>query len=368
MEQTGLFRYRPEEYTKYQEEFKLAIQDITGVPVAVQEEIDKQYPTTGKRFADYYHLDVYQQKLIYSYETFRQWQGVATPLTPSSYKDMELKILNYYDEVDKLQSQYRHTTQYDSAGKLLSYSVADINQQLVDGDISPSQWVSARNDLVGKLFTAQQTLGNSLPYADVPKTLADREAYMKQKGVVVPVLAPDQELLNYYYDLKPEYKMNQESGKMELDFDTYYAYVDNLLSSMDQDYKDRLLQRIQFDWTGLEKLYWQTSRDYIRPYNAVSDVVKSTFDEKGQYWINRYSSADTVEKQQIDSFDLAPGVGLMSEYRKQLASAHESMRLADPELDAWLNFWGKVSSFKTPEAEQKYTAMRKQYLTASMAK
>jgi hypothetical protein len=44
------------------------------------------------------------------------------------------------------------------------------------------------------------------------------------------------------------------------------------------------------------------------------------------------------------------------------------MRETDPELDAWLNFFGKVTSFKTTESERIFNDLKKQYLIPSMAK
>ncbi|MFA5037952.1 MAG: hypothetical protein WC479_12345, partial [Candidatus Izemoplasmatales bacterium] len=268
MEQTGLFRYKPQEYETMKREFKLAIQDMTGVSVATQEEIDRQYPVTGKRFMDYYPLDVYQQKVLYSYESFRQWQGVSTPLYPASWQPMEVKISQYYDDLERIENDFRHKGLFED-DKRISYSIEDLNSQLISGSISPKQWVSGRNEAVSDMSTYISSLRQSNAYKDIPLTYEERTEYIKSKGSVVPFLTPDQELLYFYYELKPEMKFNPETGIEELDFDTYYAYVDNLLRSMDEPFRNRLLQRIQSDWTGMEKLYWQISKDYFKPYNNV---------------------------------------------------------------------------------------------------
>ena len=72
MNQTGLFRIRPDEFTQIRREMRLAIEEATGVPVRTQEWIDKMYPVTGKRFTDYYHLDIQQQALLYQWESYRR--------------------------------------------------------------------------------------------------------------------------------------------------------------------------------------------------------------------------------------------------------------------------------------------------------
>ncbi|GAF89250.1 unnamed protein product, partial [marine sediment metagenome] len=86
MNQTGLFRIRPDEFTQIRQEMHLAIEEATGVPVKTQEWIDRTYPVTGKRFTDYFHLDVQQQALLYQWESYRRYQGIITPLYPSSWQ------------------------------------------------------------------------------------------------------------------------------------------------------------------------------------------------------------------------------------------------------------------------------------------
>jgi hypothetical protein len=364
-EQIGLMRLRTDEYNKFKENWKLAIQDVTGVSPQVQDQIDKMYPVTGKRFADYYPLDVLQQKLLYTYEEYRNWQGLATPMYPSSWTNMEIKISDYYDEVEAINQQFRHSTQYNDAGKVESYSEDDIDEQFRTGVINGSQWQSAISEIEANRYKSIEALQQSEAYSGIPISYEDRAAWMEEKGEIVPTLSPSQELLYYYYELKPESKWNGETGKYEPDWDTYYAYVDNLLASMEPAYRDRLLQRIQFDWSDMRKLYWKVSRDFIQPYNQVQDVIISTYKENEQYWIRAYSRADTTEQNRIEKFYMENGEFLMTDYNKKLSNAHESMRLVDPELDSWLNFFGKVKSFKTPEAEQKYNELKNKYLSDS---
>jgi hypothetical protein len=367
-EQIGLMRLRTDEYNKYKENWKLAIEEMTGVSVQVQDQIDKMYPITGKRFADYYPLDVYQQKLLYTYEDFRNWQGLATPMYPSSWTNMEIKISDYYDEVDKINQQFRHNNQYNEAGKVESYSEDSIDEQFRTGIINGSQWVSSMSSIESSRYKSVEALQNSSAYSGIPLSYEDRVKWMEEKGEIVPTLGPSQELLYYYYELKPAQKWNTESGKYESDWDTYYAHVDNLLSSLEPAYRDRLLKRIQFEWSDMRRLYWKVSRDFIQPYNQIRDVVISSYDKDSQYWINAYMRADTTEQNRIEQFNLPDGHKLISDFNSKLSAVHESMRMSDPELDAWLNFFGKVTSFKTKDAETKYTALRSKYTTIPATK
>ncbi len=367
MQQTGLFRIRPQEFTEIRREMRLAIEEATGVPVSVQDQIDRQYPVTGKRFSDYYKLDVYQQKLLYEWETYRRWQGVTTPLYPSSWQLLDVKTRDYYEELDKVYNEARTVGVYED-DKLIRPSMVEINRQFVEGEIGPDQWMSFRSDMVGSLSEAVRILGESPAYKDVPKTLEERAKMLEERNIPTPTQTPDQELLYYYYELQPEYKWNWESQRMERDFDTYYAYIDILLESLDAPHRERLLQRIQADWTPMEKLYWQTSREYMRPYRNLRTIVLDTYDPEQIQQIRRFEVAPAAEREQLQEIIGPDGDKLISGYQRKLREARQRLRILDPEMDAWLNFFGTTTSLLTTGAKDKYEELRKTYLVPGMVK
>ncbi len=367
MQQTGLFRIRPPEFTEIRKEMRLAIEEATGVPISVQEQIDRQYPVTGKRFSDYYHLDVYQQKLLYEWETYRRWQGVTTPLYPSSWQLEDIRRTEYYQEVERVYEDARHLGVYED-NKLVRPSIVEINRQFVEGEIGPDQWMGLRSDIIGGLAEAVRVLGESPAYKDVPKTFEEMAARQEERNIPTMVQTPDQELLYYYYELRPEYKWNWESQRMERDFDTYYAYIDILLESMDAAHRERLLQRIQADWTPMEKLYWQVSREFMRPYRNLRAVVLREYEPEQVQQIRRYEVAPAAEREELREIMGPDGEKLISGYQRRLREARQRLRILDPEMDAWLNFFGTTTALMSIEAKQIYADLRKKYLTKDMIK
>ncbi len=366
MQQTGLFRIRPQEFSEIRKEMRLAIEEATGVPISVQEQIDRQYPVTGKRFSDYYHLDVYQQKLLYEWETYRRWQGVTTPLYPSSWQLLDVKTRDYYEDLEKVYNEARTVGVYED-DKLIRPSMVEMNRQFVEGEIGPDQWMSFRSDLVGSLAEAVRVLGESPAYKDVPKTFEERAKMLEERNIPTPTQTPDQELLYYYYELSPDYKWNWESQRMERDFDTYYAYIDILLESLDAPHRERLLQRIQADWTPMEKLYWQVSREYMRPYRNLREIVLRGYSPEEIQQIRRYEVAPAAEREQLR--DVGPeGDKLIAGYQKKLREARQRFRILDPETDAWLNFFGTTTSLLSTGSKQIYEELRKKYLVKEMVK
>ncbi len=367
MEQTGLFRIRPEEYDQLRTEMRLAIQDATGVPVRVQEQIDRLYPTTGKRFSDYYSLDVLQQKLLYESEAYRRWQGVATPLYPAGWQALEIKIKDYYDTLEKNSHDARYVGVYDSdTGELVRPSMAEVNRQFVEGTIGPDQWKSMRSEIQSSLAESARALAESPAYKGVPKTLEERTAWLAEKGVPAPTLGPSQELLDYYYELEPEMKYNWDSDRMELDFDTYYAQVDILLDSLDEAHRQRLLDRIQLDWTPMEKLYWTVSREYFRAYRNIRTIVMAQYSDEEKKQIRRFEVARGSEREALQDIEGPEGDKLISGFNSKVREARQRLRYVDPTLDAWSYFFGNTDSFLTDDAKAQYSELVKQYMTSEM--
>ena len=364
MNQTGLFRIRPDEFTQLRREMKLAIEEATGVPVKTQEWIDKMYPVTGKRFSDYYHLDIQQQALLYQWESFRRYQGITTPLYPSSWQAIDIKRTQYYEEVERLYSDIRYNGVYED-GELIQMSIMELNRQLVEGIIGPSQWKSHRSDIQNGLGEAVRILGNSPAYVDVPKTFEEMAAMLEERAIVIPTKTPDQELMYYYFELKPELKYNWESDRMELDFETYYAYIDILLETLTPPFRERLIQRIQNDWTPMERLYWEFSRTYARPYRNIRDIVLREYTDEQVKIIRRFEVARGTEREEILEV-MGPDGKLISGYQKQLREARQRLRILDPELDAWLYFFGNTDKFMSHESREIYDGLVKQYLVPEM--
>ncbi len=365
MQQFGLFRIKPSEYTEIRKEMRLAIEEATGVPIAVQEQIDRRYPVTGKRFSDIYPLDTLQSKLLYEFETYRKWQGVITPLIPSGQQMMEVKIADYYATVEKEYDIARRVGLYED-DKLIRPSIVELNRQFVSGEIGPDQWRAARSGIVGGLAEAVRVLHDSPAYKDVPVTYEERAAYLAEKGIAISALRPDQELLYYYYELQPEYKWDWESQRMERDFDTYYANIDILLESLDASHRQRLLDRIQIDWTPMEKLYWQTSREHLRPYRNLRSIVLAEYDLEQIQQIRRYEVAQGTERKELQEVLGPDGEKLIAGFTKRLREARQRFRILDPETDAWLNFFGTTTSLLTAQSKLTYEELRKKYLVKEM--
>ncbi len=367
MQQTGLFRIRPNEYTIVRQEMRLAIEEAIGVPVAIQERIDRLYPTTGKRLSDYYQLDVLQQKLLYEWETYRRWRGISASLFPSGWQQMDIKIADYFETLEKVYNEARLVGVYED-GKLVRPSMVEANRQWIDGEIGPDQWLSLRDTMQSGLSEATRVLGESPAYKDVPKTLEEREEFLASRGIVTPTYGPDQELLWYYYQLKPEYTWDWDAARFTFDYETYYGKIDILLDSLSQVQRERLLERIQLDWTPMERLYWTVSRDFFRAHRNIRGIVLAQFEPEQRQQIRRFEVARGDERTALQEVIGPDGDNLISGFERRVRESREQLRFLDPTLDAWLSFFGKTDVVKTAQAEAILTDFNTRFLTTSMIK
>tara|TARA_Y100000310_G_scaffold345865_1_gene471863 strand:- start:4239 stop:11117 length:6879 start_codon:yes stop_codon:yes gene_type:complete len=365
MQQTGLFRIRPQEYNEIRKEMRLSIEEAIGVPVATQERIDRLYPTTGKRLSDYYRLDILQQKLLYEWETYRRWQGVSASLFPSGWQALDVKIKDYYQTLEKIYNEARLIGVYED-GELVRPSMVENNRQWVDGEIGPDQWLSMRATIQAGLSDAIRVLGESPAYVDVPKTLEEREELLRSRGIVTPTYGPDQELLWYYYELKPDYIWDWESGRYGYDFETYYAKIDILLDTLNTAQREQLITRIQLDWTPMERLYWQISKDYFRSYRNIRNITLDQYSDKQRQQIRRYEVARGAERTALQQLIGPDGNKLISGFESSVREAREQLRFIDPTLDAWLSFFGKTDTVQTTQAQLQLDDLNSRYLTSSM--
>lgn len=367
MEQTGLFRIRPPEYTQFRKDGQALIEDMTGVPVDVQEAIQRRYAVTGKRLSDYYKLDSLQQKILYEMDAYQRWQGVTTALYPSTWQMEDVLLRDYYEKVEQLYDDYRSVGIFDEEGKQLAIGITELTQQWVDGVIGPDQWITARAELLTQASAAVREIGKR-DYPDVPKTLDERAARYEERGIPAPTYSPDQELMYMYFDIRPELAYNWESGRMEYDYDTYFAKIDAILETLSGEFSQRLLDRIQYSWNGIEKLYWSISREFLRPYRMVRSVVMEQYTDEQVQQIRRFEVARGEEREALKEIIGPEGEKLISHFQSTVREARLRLRYIDPELDAWCYFFGITDKLITAQGQEVYDGLTKRYMRPEMAR
>jgi len=138
----------------------------------------------------------------------------------------------------------------------------------------------------------------------------------------------------------------------------YYAKIDAVFNALRDDLKDEFINHIQRNWTPLQIERWNDYRDQIRAYNSVWTVELTTggYNEEQQklisIWYSDPQSTRGREIQESAMFD--ENTKLINRFKTRSGQIKENMRGINPELDAVLRFWGKVTTSKSKEADILY--------------
>src|SRR4030042_6678372 len=187
---------------------------------------------------------------------------------------------------------------------------------------------------------------------------SDRKKYFQEQGVTAPVLNPMKELLNLYFSIKLNKVRDPSTGELIDDWDTFWDQRLALESSIPPEYQKEWNDYLSRNSTPMEKLR-RNSQDYFRKYNEIYDAITNLQNPVEQDLMKEYeylvkTGQDLQRQQEIESITTADGRQLVSAFRTDVSNARLALRRANPHLDAWLNYWGRVTSFKTPQAKDIY--------------
>jgi len=371
---TGMFTFRPEERKQAYEASSAFVEEVTGIPPELQDEAMRQYGVTGKRLSDVYPLPPFDKYMLQEVEKIRRFAGstYTTPLMPSGWQKQRIRTGQYWSETEDIWDTARHTGWVEEGIMSLDYlEQAFTTGVMVEGQLvamSASDWRTETGRTLEYASTAAERLSNTEYYKynmethdGVPKTMEERADYYEVHGIPMPTYHPLQELLYAYYDLTPELEYNPETGAMERDFDSYYAMTNALIESVPEPARGQFMERLMAEWTPMRKLQWNINRELFQPYRVVREIVIDTFEEDEQSVIRQYARATDPKRDELREVETAEGEKVISQYTSKLSTARRNARLASPELDAWLLFFGRTSTVLTPEAERIYLSLLEQY-------
>jgi len=376
---TGWFTLRPEERKEAYEASAQMIEEFTGIPKDLQEEAMRHYAITGKRLSDIYPLDPFQSYIFREVEKINRFtlSTYTAPLQPSGWQKQLVRTGQYWDEVERIWDGARHTGWPEEGIMSLDY----LDQAFTTGVIEEGQRVVMNaadyrrevgrtleyaSTAVGRMAQSEYYKYDIETHDGVPKTLEERADYYEYHGIPMPTYHPLQELLYSYYDLTPELRLDPETGAMERDFDTYYAMTSALIESIPEDARGPFMDRLTAEWSPMRKLQWAVSRDFFQPYRAIREAIIGQRSPEEQDIIRRYARADEPERDALRAQVDEQGLKIIAQYEDDLSTARRNIRLATPQLDAWLLFWGYTGTTLTPTAQQIYEELLANYRPAAL--
>jgi hypothetical protein len=147
--------------------------------------------------------------------------------------------------------------------------------------------------------------------------------------------------------------------KMVPNFDKLYTHRRAVLSALKPEHQQELMKRIKRNNTPLEQVRSLVYQNYIRPYNIISDTVLDTYDPLQRSTIRQARDAQGDVRVQLRSETTEAGDLLVAEYESRVATARENIRQTDPQLDAWLLFFGRTTVPQTPQANAMFNDLHR---------
>ena len=160
----------------------------------------------------------------------------------------------------------------------------------------------------------------------------------------------------------PTHEVVIRDDRQDLVYKSKREKYNAILDAMPEPIKSQFLEHLQREWTPTQRLYHATSNEYMRPYRNLREAAMEQFTPEQRAILRQYSKVtDLVERERLMAITLPDGNKLIATFNKQLKIARGNLRAIDTELDAWMAFWGKTSTFKTRQAKFRYIELMKTY-------
>lgn len=343
-EQFGLFRLRTDEQYRAYEESSKVIEEMTGYTPEQQDWLRRH----GYRIWDTIGgLSPTNQAILQELDSYK-WLGTVTPLLPSRQQQ----------ELRRLDLDWDSVTQYSEQAQ---QERIQLQQDFLAGRLGPRDY----NDRLQTLFASQREYIDKRIEENPNMTLEGRKEYYKKYGIAVPVQHPMRELLNLYFSVDLEDKYDEETGELTTDWDSFYAQRQAIEDAIPEELKGEWESYLTRNSTQIEQVRRDVYNKYFRKYYDIWEATLGGYPGDEQKLTNEYLYLERTGRQLERQAEIKAlvsertGRQLISSFRTDVSNNRAALRFANPTMDAWLFFWGRTSSFKTPQAQAIYTRLCK---------
>ena len=296
-------------------------------------------------------LDPWETAMLQELDFFK-YSGSVNPVLPSHKQE----ILNR-NELDWADVMRYSESQVAEISLLQQDFLAGSDR----GRLSPGDFLYRVRDLYRKRrdYIDEKTKANPL------MLLENRVDFLAKYKDPMPVQSPYNELMDLFFSIELKDTVDPGSGERILDWDKFWAnrgMIDDAIPESDRGKWDAFLSR---HTVPIMQVWQDVYNTYFKKYYALWDKMLSTYSDDEQRLINEYLFLEKTG-QQLDrqasikeTIFAKDGRQLISSFRSSVSDEREALRYANPQLDAWLFYWGKTKSFKTANAESVYKQLAK---------
>jgi len=338
-EQFAMFRMRTDEQYQMYEEASKVIEEMTGFTPDQQEWLRQH----GHRLWDMVGGMSPSEQAILQEMDYYKWVGQIRPLLPGKQQEILNKIEVAWNQVEKYGDQVQTT-------KL------QLQREFLSGQRGPDDYLSQLLDTYNKQGEFIDNKIEEYPLMD----LDNRAEYYKKYGQPQPVLHPMRELINLYFSIELLEITDPETGEKHRDWDNFWAQRQAIEDAIPDEFRSEWDDFISRNSTRLEQIRRDVSSTYFRTYNKIWEKILSTYSDEEQALVNEYLYLERTGQQLDRQAQIKATISaktnnmLISSFRSEVSDAKQALRYANPHLDAWLFYWGRVSTFVTPQAEETY--------------
>lgn len=352
MDQTAMFRFRPEEMEAARTELNAIVMEYTGLS---EDQLDSMR-NWGVRWQDIFPPTPEIRELLNATEALQRWSGFTTILHGAGEQNFRARRTEFWDEIDGVRMDIK--TEHESID--CQFGFVGATQCDHPGSISAREWVKQDSGLGTTYGDRFDGLRGQDRYKDIPVTREEVVEYYQRTGQPLPVEHPMVELLRLYYDIQLEDKFDPETGQSAPDYFTFYAQREILLQAAGER-RDELEAQLERYETDLGKLHRWSYTQYLKPYYNRRELTISRYPPEMQAVIRRWLASDNpLERDQLEQIQ-SEGRSMIGQYNRDMRVSSRRFRFYSPDVDAWLAFWQVTDSFATDEGQRRYVDLMRRY-------
>ena len=333
MEQTGIFRFNPDERTAIREASYAVTEELTGVPRSILEDM-RRY---GFRWEDVWGARSPDHKqALNALELFGHF-STGIGLLPPQQRIAQANIQGFWQTVETNNGKFR-------SDLLLT------EQEFEQGNVSFQTWDRERRRKAASLAGSIDELKAAPQFVNVPVTIQERLEFGEQTGLKI-IFHPLEELRSLFYEIDLEETYDADLQDRVPNYQKYYLERLAVLSALRPDQREDFINFVNRNDTPLERLHFEVWQTHILPYRAASDAVLQGLSPEDQSIIGRANRAVGAERTELLTQTNQAGEPIVASFNAEVSAIRQSLRAVDPQLEGWLLFFGEIHQPTTPAGQ-----------------
>jgi hypothetical protein len=354
MDQTAMFRFRPEEMDQAREELDTIYSEYSGFS---KEQLQYMRDWGFNPF-DIIPPSPEVRELLNATEALQRWSGFTSTLFGASQQNFRGRRAEFWGEVDGI----REGLKIERETLECEFGYTGATSCDFPGSITSRDYGKRDSELNASFHERFEGLRGQDRYRDIPVTREEVVQYYTDNNIQLPLEHPIVELLRMYHEIELKETFDPETGRLAPDYSTFYASREMLLVAAG-DRRDELEEQILKYETELGKLQRWSYEQYLRPYYARRDLTISRYSPEAQLIINQWLAASDkpLVKSQLQEVEI-DGERVISRYQRDMRVSGQRFRYYNPGVDAWLAFWqAGTSTFMTDSGQAIYQELMSRY-------